>query len=377
MARALSVLRRARAGGFGAPLARALRTTPKTRSEALAPEPLGDDPEADERADILAALSAPTPSISCVYLYDAHGSALFEQICATEEYYLTRTEDALLKAITPELIRFADEPRDATSLSGTCMVECSAGNGQKVAPVVLASSAIRPTTYVPMDVSASALDANAARLAPHIGARALQFEPLVGTNEDGLRTAAQLDGRKCYMLLGSSLGNATEPHEELRMVAEHMRPADRLVVGIDTPPSAPGSGGKTEAAVVAAYNDAAGITSAFTLNALTHLNRIAGTDFDLADFRHVSEWCPERSAILAYVEAARDVTVHARPSADAAATRVLSLRAGERIFMEQSAKFGLEHMRQIGGRAGLRPVRHWLSERDYYLIIEYALAGSS
>jgi dimethylhistidine N-methyltransferase len=320
---------------------------------------------AAERDTVLRALRAERPSISCVYLYDALGSELFERICETPEYYLTRTEDALLARITPELLRFPGE--DARSLAPTAWVECSAGNGQKVAPLVRASAQARPTTYVPMDVSAYALGVNAARF--DRAADGVCVLPLVGPNADGLALAATLEvGRKTFMLIGSSLGNAERPHEELHNIAAHMRPAglDRLLVGVDTPPSAAGSGGKTEAEVVAAYNDRQGVTAAFTLNALTHVNRVAGTDFDLADWRHVSEWCARRCAIVAHVEAVRDVRVRAAGGAP-----VLALRAGERIFMEQSAKYSLKALGHVAQQAGLRVARHWLSPRDFYLICEF------
>jgi uncharacterized SAM-dependent methyltransferase len=346
-----------------------------------------------ETYSILAGLASQRPSISVVYLYDAHGSALFEQICETPEYYLTRTEDSLLRAITPDLLHYAGEHGKASlgagagagasaTLPPTVWIECSAGNGQKVAPLVLESAAVRPTTYVPMDVSASALSVNLARF----GARAatggassaqagagpdLAVHPLVGTNEEGLEVARRFAGRKTYMLLGSSLGNAEQPHEELATIARHMEAGDRLLVGVDTPPSPEGSGGKTEAEVVAAYNDAAGITAAFTLNALTHINRVAGTDFQSEDWRAVSEWCPERQAILAHVEARRAVRV---TSADR--ELILAMPPGGRIFIEQSAKLSLGAMRAIARRAGMRVSRHWLSARDYYLIVECELLSA-
>ncbi|KAG8465179.1 hypothetical protein KFE25_012542 [Diacronema lutheri] len=337
--------------------------------------------DAGEQAAILRALSAETPSISCVYLYDALGSELFEQICETPEYYLTRVEGSLLRDITAQLVPFADEPPPERAAGGAALppvawVECSAGNGEKVAPLMLASAAVRPTTYVPLDVSASALAANLARFGGARGGEAheLRVRPIVGTNAHGLAEAARLSERKSFMLLGSSLGNALEPHAELGMIARHMAPRDRLLVGVDTPPaSADASNAKSRADVVAAYNDARGVTAAFTLNALTHINRVGGTNFALADFAHRSEWCDERCAIVAHVEAVRDVVVSARLAiapADAPPARVLELRKGERIFIEQSGKFSLRRMEAIAQRAGLRVTRHWLAPRDFYLVVE-------
>jgi len=323
-----------------------------------------------ERDAILDGLrKRPVPSISCVYLYDKLGSELFEQICDTPEYYLTRTEDALLRAITPDLLLFTGEADERQGVSPTTWVECSAGNGHKVAPLVLNSAGVRPTTYVPMDVSASALEVNTRRFAamPQ-SAHPLHVQALVGTDEEGLaEAAARFAGRKSFLFLGSSLGNYDVPEDQLRLLARHMEPEDRLLIGVDTPPSAL-SGGKTEQDLVAAYNDAAGVTSAFTLNALAHVNRRADLDFDLADFRHVSEWCAERQAIVAHVVAVRDVIVNTHM--DGEVEEVLSLRAGERIYMEQSAKFSLARMRSIAHAAGLRITRHWQAPREFYLIVE-------
>lgn len=340
-------------------------------------------PPPNAQSAILSALSSGSPSISCVFLYDARGSELFEQICETPEYYLTRVEDSLLRSISGELVRFADEPAPAPgggALPHAVWVECSAGNGEKVAPLMYASAALRPTTYVPLDVSASALAVNVARFdasadpRPEQRRQRLEVRPIVGTNEHGLAEACAVPGRKSFMLLGSSLGNAEQPHLELQMIGRRMAAGDRLLVGVDTPPASDAAGGnKSTEEVVAAYNDAAGVTAAFTLNALEHVNRVAGTDFRLADFAHRSEWCAERSAILAHAVALRDVRVRARLEGaplGAPAASVLELRAGERIFMEQSAKFSLEAMRGIAARAGLRVVRHWLAPREYYLIVE-------
>jgi L-histidine N-alpha-methyltransferase len=375
--------------GHMSPLARRYATTatssgvlrtPPSRSATLeaftyqSPPPLSGVSIGTERDSILQALAAARPSISCVYLYDAHGSRLFEDICGTPEYYLTRAEDSLLRRSTDELLCLPDEEREAgLALPPMAYIECSAGNGQKVAPLILASAALRPTTYVPLDVSASALAINVERFSGLPSSTKLNVCSLVGTNEQGLAAAAKLAARKTFMMLGSSLGNYSSPHTELEMIAQHMSPADRLLVGVDTPPAADGTDGKTEAEVVAAYNDAQGVTSAFTLNALVNVNRVAGTDFDLDEFRHVSEWCPERSAIVAHVEAVRDVRVtaarsHAEPPRD-----VLRLRAGERIFMEQSAKFSLPRMELTAKLAGMRVRRHWMAPRNFYLIVECEL----
>lgn len=362
---------------------RAISTAPQatqtaSRLAVKPPQPLPAPSSASVQSAVLEALASPTPSISCVFLYDKRGSELFEEICETPEYYLTRVEDALLHRITPELVRFADEAGGAGdhALPAAAWIECSAGNGEKVAPLMLAAAEARPTTYVPLDVSSSALAINLGRFdGPGLATRhELNVWPIAGTNEQGLAAAARLCERKSFMLLGSSLGNALRPHEELGMIAKHMGAADRLLVGVDTPPAADSRAGKkSKAEVVAAYNDKAGVTAAFTLNALAHLNRVAATDFCLSQFAPRSEWCEERCAILAHLEALVDVRVSARLEGapeGVPPVPVLQLRKGERIFVEQSAKFSLASMRAIAAKAGLRVARHWLAERDFYLIVE-------
>lgn len=361
----------------GLSLRRALSTVP------FAEPAMGDADAADgEREEIIAALRDPSPAVSSVYLYDQEGSRLFEEICKTPEYYITRTEDALLKAHVHDLISFADEPRldtaaCAPALAPTTIVECAAGNGEKVLPMVLASAARRATTYAPIDVSEAAIVANMARLQSLLGPGCPRPDPhpLVATNEEGLSDAARLPGRKSFLYLGSTLGNFAEPVDQLAMVGDHMAPGDRLLLGVDTPPAANSTAGlKTVDDVVAAYNDQAGITAAFTLNGLSHVNRLAGLDFDPRQFRHVAEWDWARKAIITHVEALRDDVVVTAESEGVGREEVLRLQRGDRILMEQSAKFSLGDVEALAAGAGLRLERYWMAPRNYFLVAELHLA---
>ena len=143
-----------------------------------------------------------------------------------------------------------------------------------------------------------------------------------------------------------------------------MRPTDRFLVGVDTPHGPH----KPPAVIERAYNDGCGVTAAFTLNALRHVNSIAGTDFDWrAGWRHVAEYDEELRAIRTHVAAVGPQTV----SIDGKPLR--SFADGERIFMEQSRKFDLRAVRALAAAAGLAVARHWSTDDGYHLLVELEL----
>jgi uncharacterized SAM-dependent methyltransferase len=220
------------------------------------------------------------------------------------------------------------------------------------------------TVYIPIDVSASALEENCRVY--NCSQRGVSVRPFVGTFEERLPETRTLPGRKTILFMGSSLGNYSD--EECRallgMVARCMNVEDRLLLGVDTP-----HGPKKPASVIeAAYNDAEGITADFTLNALDHVNRIAGLDFCRSKFRHVAVYDQEQRAIITHVEALEDQTVR---SADKV---VLHLSQGERIFVEQSRKFSRESLKALLEASGLSLRRSWTTD-DYFLVVE-ATMGS-
>lgn len=292
-------------------------------SEASAsgePEPAGqtsgilDTPLA---RDVAASLRGPRPSIPCRYLYDDRGSRLFDEITRLPEYYLTRTEEAILEQRADEIVARA-APHE--------LVELGSGTGKKVPTLLHAvERAGLPARLVLFEINRAMVDASVARLRrehPNV-----DVSGVVGTFPDELRRLGP-GGRRLVLFLGSTLGNQPPERvpEFLRRVAQQMHVGDHLLLGLDLV--------KDPARLVAAYDDAAGVTARFSLNLLRVLNRELGADFDVDAFEHVAVWEPGPSWIRIALRARSDQRVRV-PGAGV----TLDLRAGDEIQTEVSCKY--------------------------------------
>mmetsp|Transcript_21673 Transcript_21673/g.38482 ORF Transcript_21673/g.38482 Transcript_21673/m.38482 type:complete len:819 (+) Transcript_21673:29-2485(+) len=321
-----------------------------------------------DREHILRGLKKQTPEVSPRWLYDSYGSELFERITETEEYYLTRKEQELLDLKAHDIAPFLDEiDQDSTQTSSVrrVLVELGAGSGRKTTTVLEAMKRISgkdtPVTYMPIDVSGSALMENAEKY--NLSKSGIVLKPQVGMYQDKLKDISTIPGRKTILFLGSSLGNYAdgEAIELMSLVRSHMGPRDRFLVGVDTPHGSH----KHESIIEAAYNDKQGITAEFTLNSLQHINRQARLDFDLKKFRHVAEYDKDKKAIVTHVESLEDQVVTAQGEGP-----LLTLKKADRIFMETSRKFSLDMMKNLGKSAGLLLSRHWETDDGCHLLVE-------
>ena len=303
-------------------------------------------------ADIRAGLTAPSRWLPCYLLYDARGSELFEAITELPEYYLTRTELALLERHAAEIAELAGGPRS--------VVELGAGTGTKTRTILDAVVAARPhegeaerPVYYPIDVSRSALEVAARGLARP----GLEIRPLVGQYADWLPSLRDLPGPRLLLFIGSSIGNYQrhEAEELLSLVRRGMSPGDTFLLGADLR--------KEEERLLAAYDDVAGVTAAFSKNVLHRINREFGADFDLTAFRHLALWNGEASRMELYLESLRDqvVTIPSLP------LRV-SLQAGERIHTENSYKLPLADQKRMLAAAGFAIAASFLAEDPSYAL---------
>jgi dimethylhistidine N-methyltransferase len=287
-------------------------------------------------------LATPTAAIPPRFFYDELGSRLFAAITALDEYYPTRTEAALLA-------RHLAAIHAATGLHESTFVDLGAGNCEKAARLF---GTVQPRTYVAVDIAADFLAASLdclQRQFPHL--------QLLGVGTDfssRLQLPAEVPAeRRLFFYPGSSIGNFT-PDEAvgwLRSVRAEMHGPSALWIGVDLQ--------KDKAVLDAAYDDQLGVTAAFNRNVLRHVNRLAGTDFALADWRHVAFYTPERQRIEMHLEACREVLV-TWPGGQRRFT------AGERIHTENSYKHTIEGFRRLLAAAGLRPVGHWTDERQWF-----------
>lgn len=275
------------------------------------------DADAALRADARRGLTSTPKVLRPQWLYDARGSELFEEITAQPEYYPFVAEREALDAHAGEVARIAE---------ADTFVELGSGSSTKSRLLLDAMSATgRLRHYVPVDVSAAALEEAVPALVA--GYPDLDVHGVVGDFIADLRSIPAV-GRRLVVLLGGTIGNF-EPEERrdfLTALSETLAGGEHFLVGTDLV--------KDEATLVAAYDDAAGVTAAFELNALTVLNRVLGADFDLDGFDYVAAWVPQSSRIEMRVRARRAMTVRV-PALDL----TVEFAAGEEMRTEISTKF--------------------------------------
>ena len=283
------------------------------------------------RAELVAGLSRPEKSVSPKWFYDAAGSDLFEDITRLPEYYPTRQEAALLRTMAPGLTEhFGDN---------AVLVEFGSGASEKTR--ILLDSAPTLQAYVPIDISPDALNAAAASIAgayPH-----MEVAPMVG---DFLNLAPLPElgrGRRVGFFPGSTIGNL-EPDQAVAFLTnarDRLGPSSLFILGVDLV--------KDPAVLVAAYDDAQGVTAAFNRNLLVRANRELGADFDLDAFEHLAVWNARRSRMEMHLRATRDMTVHIGAA-------VIPFVAGETIHSESSRKFTKASVTAMAEAAGWRVV---------------------
>jgi L-histidine N-alpha-methyltransferase len=302
--------------------------------------------EAAVREELLRGLLAPHAVTSPKYLYDALGSRLFEAITELPEYYPTRTEAAI----------FADcgDAMAACVPKGASLIDLGAGNCAKAASLF---GRFVPSRYVAVDISVDFL-----RHALESLQRQYPALDMVGVGLDfsaGLALPPEVvEGDEAPRLLfypGSSIGNFT-PDEALaflRSVRMACGPVagSGLLIGVDLV--------KDPVELQAAYDDALGVTAAFNRNLLPHINRLAGTDFRLADWRHAALFDTALSRIEMHLEAVQAVTVCWPGGERRFAEGERRFAAGERIHTENSYKWTLDGFAQLLHSAGFASSRHW------------------
>jgi dimethylhistidine N-methyltransferase len=283
--------------------------------------------------------------------YDAAGSRLFEQITELPEYYLTRTERAILTEHAEAMVA-------AAAGSGMLrIVELGAGSADKTRLLLRAAVARQGTVlYEPVDVSASALDSARKRIEREIAG--VTVEPRVEDYTQALELAPEGAGeRRLVLYIGSSIGNF-EPQEAqalLQRVRAGLRPGDALLLGVDL--------AKDEPTLLAAYDDAAGVTARFNLNLLARLNRELAANFDLEAFMHRAHWNAAESRMEMYLvsRAAQRVRV-------AALDLEVEFAAGESMHTENSYKYRPGQAEALLAAAGFAPVKTWTDARGWFAV---------
>ena len=285
--------------------------------------------------------------------YDAEGCRLFEQITGLPEYYLTRTERALLEAQAADMA--AELPAKAA------LVEYGASSEDKAAILLaaLAGQGRAASCYVAIDVAESALTALAARMrASHPG---LAVHPVAADFLSPLTLPAAATPPRVGFFPGSTIGNLDRrtAREFLRATRGTLGDGARFLVGVDLR--------KDPAVLIPAYDDPAGVTAAFNRNILARLNREAGADFDPSAFAHKAVWNAAEGRMEMYLVSERDQVAHL-------SGRTIRFAAGESIHTENSYKYTPQAFRILAEAAGWRPVRLW-TDQDRLFSVHLLAAG--
>lgn len=278
-------------------------------------------------------------SIPPRFFYDARGSALFERICTLPEYYVTRTEFAILE-------RYAREFPSAETV-----IEFGCGYGAKTRLLFEAFfQTRREMTFVPVDISERALEEAGRRLTdahPGLTVRAIRAE---------FERAFQLIPREpsLVLFLGSNIGNLD--HAEAVRFLSALR-GHQVLVGFDMQ--------KDPELLRAAYDDAQGVTAEFNLNLLARINRELGGDFDLGRWKHHSFYNAAAHRVEMHLVSQGAQVVHVLDA-------VHPFEAGERIHTENSYKFSDAQIRAIAAESGFRVEKRWTDEQGWFSVVLFS-----
>jgi len=299
--------------------------------------------------DVIYGLSQTPKCLPPKYFYDEYGSQLFEQICQLPEYYPTRTEDLILSQYADEIAR----------MTGACeLVELGSGSSTKTRRLLDAHQRLTHSLhYIPIDVSGSILTQSAQQLLQEYPT--LEIQGLVGTYEQALveleRTPAP---SRMVSFLGSTLGNLNgqECDRFFDDILEALHRGEYFLLGVDLQ--------KPKDILEAAYNDAQGVTAAFNLNMLEHLNQRFRGNFKRQNFEHWAFYNQELNQIEMHLRCLTPHTVK---------LETLNLQvefiSGETIKTEISRKFNLQRVQAELAEKGLKPVAAWTDPKDWFGLI--------
>jgi dimethylhistidine N-methyltransferase len=296
-------------------------------------------------AELDASLRERQAWISPKFLYDPLGSRLFEAICELPEYYPTRTEASIFDLHGGEIAR--------TVGAGATLIDLGAGNCAKAASLF---PLLRPRQYVPVDISAEFLHEAVGRLQQRF--RDIEMRPVgMDFSRDGWDLPEFVrEESRLFFYPGSSIGNFTpeEAHDFLQRVRARCGRDGGLLIGVDLV--------KDHAVLDAAYDDALGVTAAFNLNVLNHVNRLLGADFDIRQWRHRGFDNAAQGRVEMHLEAKSAQTVTWQGGSR-------RFEAGESIHTENSYKYRPSGAVRLLEEAGFAATRVWTDPREWFAVI--------
>jgi len=298
--------------------------------------------------DVRAGLLTVPRSLPPKYFYDDEGSKLFNAICETQDYYLMRTEFALLKKHAKEIIEHVQ--------ARTC-VELGAGTSAKTEILLSELHAVSSVVnLITIDVCKEVLVESANRLLNKFSR--IQIQSIVGEYIPALQAVPDLEGPALYIFIGSSIGNFTEEEsvELLTQLAQKMQPYDYFLLGLDRI--------KDKRTLEKAYDDCEGVTAKFNLNVLRVLNKNLDANFKLEQFFHQAIYNEKDEQVEMYLVSKQDQVIEI-----SALDETIQLRKHEKILTETSRKYSKSSIQRMLAKSGLDEQLHFESENEYFSLV--------
>jgi dimethylhistidine N-methyltransferase len=315
---------------------------------------LDQEPSSESFLDeVLLGLQQSPKSLPCKYFYDERGSRLFDKICDLDEYYLTRTELAIMDAFAPQMAEQIGP--------GVMLVEY--GSGSSVKTRLLLDHLCNVAAYVPVDISRKHLQQTCRNLARSYPA--LEVLPVCADfTIDFDLPMPRCEPTHCAVYFpGSTIGNF-EPHEAeklLSRIAPLCGAGGGLLIGVDLQ--------KARDPLEAAYNDAEGVTAEFNLNLLRRINRELDGNFDLTRFRHLANYNAGLGRIEIYLQSLHDQVVTVAGSA-------FRLNVDELICTEHSHKYTVDGFAQMAAKAGLTLRKQWTDDEQHFAVLHFVVSDA-
>ncbi len=293
--------------------------------------------------DVVEGLSQPQKELSPKYFYDTRGCEIYEEIKWVEEYYLPRTEYAILNAIVDEVQEILPTIKR--------VIEYGGGSGLRTETMVLNLKSL--TEYLPIDVAMEQLEASAEsikKIRPD-----LEVTPLLGDFAHLPAMPECCPTERLGFLPGSTIGNFqfAEAKDFLTRINKQLGKGSHLLLGYDLV--------KDVDTLLAAYDDAKGVTARFNLNVLSRINRELNADFDLRFFKHEARFNSEKSRIEMHLVSTQkqDVTI---------ADQSFHFAKGESIHTENSHKYSAEQFTRLIDGTGWKEQKTWTDEKGFYAV---------
>jgi dimethylhistidine N-methyltransferase len=306
------------------------------------------------RAEALSGLRKSQKELPCKYFYDERGSYLFECICNLDEYYIPRTETAIMQAYI----------EDIAEALGSNILLVEYGSGSSAKTRILLNHLRELEAYVPIDISREQLLRAANELASAYPG--LEVLPVCADYTGAFKPPdpKRPTRRKVVYFPGSTIGNF-EPgpaKQFLECVAEVCGPGGGLLIGVDLK--------KDPSMLHRAYNDRQGVTAAFNLNLLERINRELRGDFQVDSFEHYAFYSPREGRVEMHLVSLRDQTAQLDDV-------TVPFVKGESIWTESSYKFNLDEFQQMAATAGFEVERVWMDEQQWFSVMYLVNRGET